>query len=91
MSGKRGGARPGAGRPSKGPILHGSTSNSPQLFSGPSLTVPGISGTSGAISPFFGAPESASAHDTHHESLDLHRSAVSTFGQQIPTGAPAKI
>jgi hypothetical protein len=73
MSGKRGGWRPGAGRPK----LTDSSSQMPQLFSGPSLSVPGVPGRSDVISPFFGTPTGAHRSRTSSLPSDLSRSSAS--------------
>src|SRR5882762_8515873 len=82
MSGHHGGARSGAGRHPKGKVLHGPSSQSPQIFSGPSLSVPGIPGTSNRISPFFGAAASASNHPQ-----DLSGVMQGSVGSEILPGA----
>jgi hypothetical protein len=52
MSGlPHGGTRPGAGRPRKVRVTDEMRS---QLFTGPSLSVPGVAAASGTIHPFFG-------------------------------------
>ena len=82
MSGHHGGAHSGAGRHPKGKVLHGPSSQSPQIFSGPSLSVPGIPGTSNRISPFFGAAASASNHPQ-----DLSGDMQGSAGSEILAGA----
>src|ERR1700683_1769281 len=52
MSGQHGGSCPGAGRPQKGKVIHGSSSQSPQLFLG-SLSSLGLPGTSDRTNPVF--------------------------------------
>ena len=48
-----GGARAGAGRPRQVRDTRDTVLGHPQLFSGPSLSVPGVAGSSGKIHPLF--------------------------------------
>jgi hypothetical protein len=84
MPGQHGGKRAGAGRhPKEGAGSSPASSQGPEKFSAPSLTVPGISGRSGMISPFFTSSVGTPGSQTLGLPSVLSRSTT------VPSAGPA--